>query len=210
MSQDDLASALERILEEGPADADPAAAPTGAAIDLESPPPPAATGAPEPPAPAPASADVDTDALLRGVRREVVYELDELRGQLDAAFEEVVGRINRLELRLSALRAAVGNEAEASDAVRSTTADTLALLRQVAATLDDAVASASEPSDRPFQVDMRHLEEATREGSLRNAADIANLAKVVDGLVVAVQHQEKGIAELGATLEWIKQRLLSR
>ena len=63
---------------------------------------------------------------------------------------------------------------------------------------------------RPMSVNTRGLEEAVDRGALHNAADIANLRQDMVGLVEAVRLQEKGITELRATLDWIKERVLLR
>lgn len=76
----------------------------------------------------------------------------------------------------------------------------LAELREQVATL----------GDRTITVDTTDLEDVTRRGALHNAADIANVRNQVEFLAESVKLQEKGIAELRSTLDWIKERLLLR
>lgn len=62
----------------------------------------------------------------------------------------------------------------------------------------------------PITVDLRALEDAADRGSLRNAADIANLRQSIEGLADTVRAQGKGIGEVRTTIDWIKERLLLR
>jgi len=64
--------------------------------------------------------------------------------------------------------------------------------------------------ERPASIDLGAVEEAARRAALPNAADIATLRREVEVLLEAIRFQDKGIAELRTTIDWIKERLLSR
>ncbi len=65
----------------------------------------------------------------------------ELRRQLEVAFDEVVARVGRVELRLATLRTNADGQASAAAADRD---ETLALLRHLVTTIDGTVAASHE------------------------------------------------------------------
>jgi hypothetical protein len=62
----------------------------------------------------------------------------------------------------------------------------------------------------PVEIDTRRLEDVVNRGALHNAADIANLRRELEGMADVIRVQEKGIGEVRATLDWIKDRLMLR
>jgi hypothetical protein len=184
---------------------------------------------------------VEPDLSAGGLR----LEMDELRGLLDAAFDEVLGRLGRLEERLGALvqRDTSSHAIETTLALLAEAIQDLRwqrtpatggvpdpagledrldqLARAVEERFDDGRTQIDQSlagvgralrtlEERPAVVDIDAVEEAARRASLPNAADIANLRRDVAGLTDAVRLQDKGIGELRATLDWIKERLLLR
>lgn len=181
-------------------------------------------------------------------------ELDELRGQLDDAFNDIENRITRVELRLAALRTASEAHAAVTARLDDTAAATLERLERLLALVEGAVAELPEEDhphpavapvpdtsaidalaaqlvddrlhleaavdqlrqqvvagrNEPVELDTRRLEEATRQWALHNAADIATLAQDVDALARGLRLQDQRLAEVHATLDWVKQRLLAR
>ncbi len=75
---------------------------------------------PEPPQPVegvemrPAQEEAPAEA---DVVEEIDKELDQLRDQLDSAFEEVVNKVNRVDLRLGAIRHGTEVQGEAIKAI---------------------------------------------------------------------------------------------
>ena len=176
--------------------------------------------------------------------------MEELRDQLEQAFEEVVGRLNRVEIRLGTLRHQGEQQGGGSAGSEAVTARIIELLlglterlggsepssgpdlgpvnenlTQLRHALTDQVidtrmrieaglqALREELVDRrtePVTVDTRPLEDAADRGALRTAADMANLRRNIEALAEVVRAQDKGIAEITATLDWIKERLLLR
>jgi hypothetical protein len=170
--------------------------------------------------------------------------MDLLRDQLEAAFGELVEKVERVELRLAALRQTADAQSEAGWRIDERSDATLVLVRDLVATLDAAVAASREPlpepaivvdlapiaerldhldaavtashrelvrlHDDPLPLDTRRLEDVASRGSLHNAADIANLRQEIASLTDSMRLQEKGLSELRATLDWIKDRLLLR
>jgi len=137
---------------------------------------PAATPVAMVPAPAPVvltPEPLHLAAVIEDVRRSLDDQLDELRGQLDDAFNEMAHRINRTELRLAAFRAATETQTELTHAVGKTSEDTLALLRELIASVDVAVeagpsdTTASDRADDALAArlveDRMHLEAAVDE-----------------------------------------------
>jgi hypothetical protein len=164
------------------------------------------------------AADDDTAARLVA---ELRAETDELREQLEAAFGEVVGHLERAEGAqrsthelvqevLATLQAAVDASREPQE--QGTAAVDL---EPVAARLDqlDEVAAATfrelvRLQEVPLSIDTSRLEDVASRGSLHNAADIANLRRDVEALTESARAQEKALRELKATLEWVKDRML--
>jgi hypothetical protein len=244
---DDLASQLERLFDDRPEH--------GLDLPIDAP------GHPDDGDAAPSSLEVPRPDELEIVLQAEVDDveedgLDELRGQLDDAFNEVENRINRVELRLAALRTAAEAHAAVTVRLDETATTTLERLERLLALVEGAVADLPEddhvPSapaappapdteaidalaaqlvddrlhleaaidqlrqqvvalrDKPMELDTRRLEEATRQGALHNAADIATLAQDVDALARGLRLQDQRLAEVHATLDWVKQRLLAR
>jgi hypothetical protein len=135
-SPDDLAAQLERIFDDQPADA----------VNDHHPP------EDEPPAddqPAP------DDALPTAQPTELVHEMDLLRDQLEAAFAEVVGQVHAVNRRLVAMQQVVEAQTAAVDRLTERSDTTLALVQDLVATLDAAVAASREPWEpEPLPVDL--------------------------------------------------------
>ncbi len=89
---------------------------------------------------------------------ELQRELDVLREQLDDAFDDVVNRINRVELRLAGVRQTAESTSTAATATGQRVADVVTELRHVAATLDAAVAAGEASADVPVPVDFRPVD----------------------------------------------------
>ncbi|MEO6317624.1 MAG: hypothetical protein ABIP36_02460 [Acidimicrobiales bacterium] len=176
-------------------------------------------------APGPSGRGLDGAAVIEALRRE----MDVLRQQLDVAFDEVVGRVDGVELRLTALRSAIDEAVAASHQTRppdpaivdlGSVAARLGQLDERLATkltesrirleggLDQLHHQIAELRDAPIELDTRTLEDAAHRESLRNAADIATLRQTVERLTEAVRRQSEDLAELRTTLGWIKERLL--
>ena len=196
---DDLASQLERLLDEPSAGHSPAIDPVAPPID-----------APDQP-----DEQVELAAALEGMRHTLEDQLDELRGQLDDAFNEMAGRIAHTDGRLVSFRSAVEEQAEASATARTRADDALAShvaadRLHLEAAIDQLRREVVAWRDDPVTLDSRSVEETVRQGTLRNAADIATLAHAVETLGTTIRRQDARLAELHATLDWIKQRLLNR
>jgi hypothetical protein len=202
--------------------------------------------------PSPSAAPLDAE-----LRRE----MGTLRQQLDAAFEEVIDRVKRVELRLGAIRLNTEAQVEGMHAAEQRSANIIELLLGLTGALEATAATTGddqEPRPAPGLVDLgpvderlaqvgsalseqlidsrmrleegleqvraqleafratpipvntKALEDAADRGSLRNAADIANLRRNIEALAESVRIQDRGLSELRTTLDWIKERLLLR
>ena len=194
---DDLSSQLERLLDEPPRDD---AVSDASASDPMEPPPP------DPP---------DLVAVLEGTQQAMEDQLDELRGQLDDAFNEMADRIARTDVHLAALRTATEKHAAAQTAARAQADDALAAhlaadRLHLEAGLDQLRRDVVAWRVAPVSLDTRPVEDTVHQEALRTAADIATLAHEVETLGSIIRRQDSRLAELHATLDWIKQRLLNR
>lgn len=160
--------------------------------------------------------------------------MEQLRDQLEHAFDEVVTRLQGVEAHLGPLRQSVAAHMEGLRAADRRSGRMIELLLA----LPEAVAgdgSSDSISDQliegrmhleaglrdlrdevaglratPVPVDTHLLEAAADRGALRNAADIAGLKRNIDALAEAVRAQDAALTELRTTLDWIKERLLIR
>ena len=165
----------------------------------------------EPPAPDPP----DLVVVLEGTQQAMEDQLDELRGQLDDAFNEMADRITRTDANLAAFRAAIEEHAEAQAAARARADDALAAhlaadRLHLEAGLDQLRRDVVAWRVSPVSLDTRPVEDTVHQEALRTAADIATLAHEVETLGSIIRRQDSRLAELHATLDWIKQRLLNR
>jgi hypothetical protein len=136
-SPDDLAAQLERIFDDHPADA---------VTDHH--PPDEDEGPPGEPSAA-------VDARASAASTELSHEMDLLRDQLEAAFAEVVGQVQGVNRRLAGVRQAVEAQTAAVDRLTERADATLALVQELVATLDAAVAASREPWEpEPLPVDL--------------------------------------------------------
>lgn len=183
---DDLAAQLERLFDSQAAAPSRPARPEGS-VDVER-----VQGAESPPTPAPGAT---TDRPNLG--QAVWDQLDKLRGQLDVAFEEVMGRIALLDLHVRTVGEQIQELGEAGSAAKAQSAETHELVQWLMATVEAAVAAGGLPIERgPASVDLGPV------------ADMADLRKGVGALEDAVRSQGEGIEELRSSLAWIKERLL--
>lgn len=161
--------------------------------------------------PGPSRPDLDAAAVIDAFQRE----MDILRQQLDAAFDEVVGRIDRVELRLATLPAPgpaivdLGPVAARLGQLDERLATKLTESRiRLEGGLEQLRHQIAELRDAPIELNTRTLEDAAHRESLRNAADIATLRQTVEALSEGVRRQSEDLGELRTTLGWIKERLL--
>jgi hypothetical protein len=160
------------------------------------------------PSPAPALASIGPSELRA--------EMDELREQLEQAFNELFERMDRLEVDPPTLDLAPLDErlADLDGRLRLFAEGLGAHLAGDRARIEASLTGLSQElaavAGRRVEMDTRALDEAVSRGTLHNASDIANLRLDVEHLIDAVGLQDKGITELRATLEWIKERLLLR
>ena len=147
---------------------------------------------------------------------ELRAEMDELREQLDQAFNELFERMDRLEGDSPTLDLTPLDErlADLDGRLRLFAEGLGAHLAGDRARIEASLTGLSQElaavAGRRVEVDIRAVEESVSRGTLHNASDIANLRLDVEHLIDAVALQEKGITELRSTLEWIKERLLLR
>jgi hypothetical protein len=153
---------------------------------------------------------VQVALVVHDVRRQIA----ELRDQLEDAFDEVVGRIDRVEMQMVSVRESNEAQAEAAGHLEGLSTVTLELLRGLIPVIDDVVASSHHPVTPvdlgPIGDRLQRIEDVAYKGSLHNAADIANLRREVQALAETVRSKDEGIEDLRATLRWIKERLLLR
>ncbi len=127
---------------------------------------------PEPPTKDPVAVVAAAIDGLRGVRPagavpadDFHSQMDELRDQLDSAFEEVVTRVNRVELRLGAIRHT--GEVQAANAKEASEVQNhiVMLLQNVSTALDHAIATSAEPLEpvAPAAVDLSPVDERLTE-----------------------------------------------
>ena len=157
----------------------------------------------------------DLVAVLEGAQRAMEDQLDELRSQLDDAFNEMADRISRTDVRLATFRTATEEHAHAQAAARAQADDALAShlaadRMHLEAGLDQLRREVVAWRNAPVSLDTRPVEDTVHQEALRTAADIATLAREVELLGSTIRRQDSRLAELHTTLEWIKQRLLNR
>lgn len=118
--------------------------------------------------------------------------LDELGEQLDAAFEEVVDKLGRLERRMEEIRISVKAQGEIDRGADERATRAVGHIQQLLAGLDHALTSHLAANRAP------------------DPADMASLRGDVEALTEGIRVQEQGIGELRTTLDWIKEQLLPR
>jgi hypothetical protein len=112
---------------------------------------------------------------------ELTREMDLLRDQLEAAFAEVVGQVDQLGRRVAALRQTTGAQSEAMAALSERGDSTLALVQDLVATLDAAVAAGREPREpEPLPVDLEPVVERLSHLDQAIAATHRELVRIQD------------------------------
>jgi hypothetical protein len=174
--------------------------------------PPAEHAATEPAAPA------ATEAALAAIVGDVHAQLDELRDQLERAFAEVDVRFG--ELHVWAKRAATQSPPPAPEPPPATDlTPVLELVEKRAEALAHRIADShaelridlerlhrSAPADTAG--DLGLLDERIRTTGIELASDIAQVSAEVSRLARSVEAQESLLADLRATVDLLKRRLL--
>lgn len=91
------------------------------------------------------------DPVVVAVTAELHAEIDDLRDQLEAAFGETIGKLDRVELRLASLRQNADAQAAALQRVDERSAAAVELASHTIATLEEAIAtSRAADDDEPY------------------------------------------------------------
>ncbi len=180
---DDLALRLEQLFDERPPGDATAAADEEAAGDDE-------VEADEP---------VPTPTVAEEIQAELFREMDLLRDQLEAAFAELVDKVERVELRLVALRQTADAQSEAGWRIDERSDTTLGLVRELVATLDAAVTASREPlAEEPVAVDLGPIADRLGHLDAAVAATHRELVRIHDAPLPVDTRRLEDVASRGS------------
>jgi tetrahydromethanopterin S-methyltransferase subunit B len=171
-STDDLAAQLERIFDDEPADPAPESTDGG---------------------------DVTADGESAEGVSELVREMDLLRDQLEEAFAEVVEKVDQLGRRLVALQGSNDTHTAEVDRLAERSDSTLALVQDLVATLDAAVAASREPWEPdPVAVDLAPIAERLGHLDEAVAATYRELVRMHDAPLAVDTSRLEDVASRGS------------